>query len=98
MKQLYLICRLNPKNKLTVIQKVTADELKQIELNLVLAKKFDKELRPLQHHTKYEEYYKKLSEFKNIFLKQVGIYCDDFEAFIQKYDETLVLPYTKILE
>lgn len=104
MKQLYLICRLNPKDKLTVIQKVTADELKQIELNLSLAKKYNKdigELFKLKGNTKEvsETWFNAREEFAKIAgLPPIDEKPSPTHDYISKYDTTIVIPYTKILE
>lgn len=100
MKQQYLICQLSAKNKLTVIQKANVEMLKQIELNLALAKKFIAELRQLEHSRTFdiEYYYKKENELTELFEKQKDIYFESMYSYVNKYDGMLVIPYTKILE
>lgn len=108
MKQLYLICQINSKNKLTVVQKVTALELKQIELKLLLAKKLQVEVndwhkvhrQPQQNEQNYSEQYlawhKLWKEFHPTITKQLdGLWLDEY---LGTYEGTIVIPYTKILE
>lgn len=97
----YLICHPSKKDKLTVIQKVTQKELKQVELLIHQAKKYLSEWRTWHETNKratnaaiQAEWIRINSEFTE-FSKGEQFSLNDT---IDKYVGAIIIPYTKMLE